>query len=128
MASLSPRPSSFYRMGDASQCRPSITKLVHTSDKHPRHFLDSMCLLYRRHELCDVTLCVGSVRIQAHRVVLSACSPYFCAMFTGEWPTSVCHALLMPSRDDSHCLYCETRRKVRMVCLAVVSLRCPHAA
>lgn len=67
----------------ASQVRQA-GHLSYTSDKHPRHFLESMCLLYKRHELCDVTICVGNHRIPAHKVVLSACSPYFCAMFTGE--------------------------------------------
>ena len=32
--------------------------------------------------LCDVVLEIGSKRLYAHRVVLSACSSYFCAMFT----------------------------------------------
>lgn len=68
---------------DSSPAR-SLGQLSYTSDKHPKHFLESMCLLYKRHELCDVTLCVGSHRIPAHKVVLSACSPYFCAMFTGK--------------------------------------------
>mgnify|MGYP001798754439 CR=1 len=58
--------------------------LSHASEKHSKQFLESMCLLYKRHELCDVTLCVGSHRIPAHKVVLSACSPYFRAMFTGK--------------------------------------------
>jgi len=44
-----------------------------------------MNLLRQSHELCDVVLNVGSREpIYAHRVILSACSPYFRAMFTGE--------------------------------------------
>uniref|UniRef100_A0A8C8DPP0 Kelch-like protein 20 n=1 Tax=Oryzias sinensis TaxID=183150 RepID=A0A8C8DPP0_9TELE len=35
-------------------------------------------------KLCDVVLVVGAKKIYAHRVILSACSPYFRAMFTGE--------------------------------------------
>lgn len=33
--------------------------------------------------LCDVVIVAETVEMEAHRVVLAACSPYFCAMFTG---------------------------------------------
>lgn len=59
-------------------------RLEHTSDKHSRQILDSVNILRKRRELCDVLLLVGSRKICAHRVVLSACSPYFHAMFVGE--------------------------------------------
>ncbi|XP_019739597.1 kelch-like protein 3 isoform X1 [Hippocampus comes] len=38
--------------------------------------------------LCDVQLVAGSVMVAAHRVVLAASSPYFCAMFTGDMTES----------------------------------------
>lgn len=41
--------------------------------------------------LCDVVIVAETVEMEAHRVVLAACSPYFCAMFTGTSP------------DTSHC-------------------------
>lgn len=62
----------------------SPARLGYTSDKHPRHTLDTVNVLRKHRELCDVILLVGSKKIFAHRVVLSACSPYFHAMFTGE--------------------------------------------
>jgi kelch-like protein 1/4/5 len=40
--------------------------------------------LRRDRQLCDVTLKVGSREICAHRLVLSSCSQYFCAMFTNH--------------------------------------------
>ncbi|KAK3915881.1 Kelch-like protein diablo [Frankliniella fusca] len=63
---------------------PSPARLAHTSDKHARCTLSELSVLRRHRELCDVVLNVGSRKIFAHRVILSACSPYFRAMFTGE--------------------------------------------
>lgn len=56
---------------------PSPARLSHTSDKHPKNTLTELNLLRRHRELCDVVLNVGSRKIFAHRVILSACSPYF---------------------------------------------------
>ncbi|XP_064616372.1 kelch-like protein diablo [Liolophura sinensis] len=63
---------------------PSPARLAYTSDKHPRHTLEAINVLRKHRELCDVVLIVGQRKIFAHRVILSACSPYFHAMFTGE--------------------------------------------
>lgn len=62
----------------------SPARLEYTSEKHPRHTLEAINLLRKHRELCDVVLLVGARKIFAHRVILSACSPYFQAMFTGE--------------------------------------------
>ncbi|CAI9715115.1 20 [Octopus vulgaris] len=63
---------------------PSPARLAYTSDKHPRHTLEAINVLRKLRELCDVVLIVGQRKIFAHRMILSACSPYFHAMFTGE--------------------------------------------
>lgn len=63
---------------------PSPCRLEHLSDKHSRLLLETLNTLRKRRELCDVVLIVSKRKILAHRVVLSACSPYFHAMFTSE--------------------------------------------
>ncbi|XP_070532214.1 kelch-like protein 20 [Ptychodera flava] len=76
-------------MGDSNgqgcldpQMQPA--RLVYNSDKHPRQTLEAINTLRKHRELCDVVIIVGQKRIFAHRIILSACSPYFHAMFTGE--------------------------------------------
>ncbi|XP_058118926.1 kelch-like protein diablo isoform X1 [Anopheles ziemanni] len=74
-------------MGDVliSDRPPSpASRLSHTSEKHPRVTLQELNVLRRHRELCDVVINVKGRKIFAHRVILSACSPYFRAMFTGE--------------------------------------------
>lgn len=39
---------------------------------------------FRQNLLCDVTIVVDTTEISAHKVVLSSCSQYFYAMFTGD--------------------------------------------
>ncbi|RXM31857.1 Kelch-like protein 20, partial [Acipenser ruthenus] len=63
---------------------PQPARMPYVSDKHPRQTLEVINLLRKHRELCDVVLVVGTKKIYAHRVILSACSPYFRAMFTGE--------------------------------------------
>ena len=38
--------------------------------------------------LCDVVLVADSIEMPAHKAILSACSQYFYAMFTGEMTES----------------------------------------
>lgn len=71
--------SSQQRMGEMVVDRaPSpSTRLSLNSEKHPKATLSELATLRRHRELCDVVLNVGSRKIFAHRVILSACSPYF---------------------------------------------------
>ena len=51
---------------------------------HARMVLREMHALQQQGHLCDVILRVDGHKVQAHRAVLSGCSPYFKAMFTGN--------------------------------------------
>ena len=62
--------------------------LHHMSERHPFSLLETLDSLRQTGELCDVVIKVGSKRLNAHKVVLSACSHYFRAMFTGEMTES----------------------------------------
>ena len=63
---------------------PSPPSSPFSSEGHSSRLLNQMGSLRQGKQLCDVILKVGSKEIPAHRLVLSACSPYFCAMFTNQ--------------------------------------------
>jgi len=63
---------------------PTSARMPYGSDKHPKTTFNELNLIRKRQELCDVVLNVGNRKIYAHKIILSACSPYFRAMFTGE--------------------------------------------
>lgn len=54
------------------------------SHNHPERMIRKMEQYVEKRQLCDVTLIVGSKRIPAHRLVLSAASDYFAAMFMND--------------------------------------------
>lgn len=67
-----------------STCPP----LTYRSSKHSRLALERINEMRADGCLCDVTLIVGTNRINAHRLVLASCSNYFRAMFTSEMAES----------------------------------------
>lgn len=56
---------------------------------HASSLLSNMEDLRQQEKLCDIWLEAEGEKLPAHRVVLSACSPYFCAMFTNDMKESV---------------------------------------
>jgi hypothetical protein len=54
------------------------------SEKTFRSIFQNINSLRKNQLLCDVILKVENEQYYAHRVILSACSDYFCAMFTNE--------------------------------------------
>ncbi|VEL15236.1 unnamed protein product [Protopolystoma xenopodis] len=66
----------------------SNNTLTYSSDQHPKITLLAIDSLRKEKNFCDTVLIVEGKKIYAHRVVLSACSPYFRAMFAGEMAES----------------------------------------
>ncbi|CAB1329921.1 unnamed protein product [Coregonus sp. 'balchen'] len=54
------------------------------TNSHAKSILNAMNALRKNNTLCDITLRVENTDFPAHRIVLAACSDYFCAMFTSE--------------------------------------------
>ncbi|GFN91087.1 Zinc finger protein [Plakobranchus ocellatus] len=55
--------------------------LHYTSVSHAHSLVGNINKMRLAADLCDVTVVVGNFRILAHRVVLSACTPFFYQMF-----------------------------------------------
>ena len=55
---------------------------------HAQDILLSINTLRKNKKLCDVVLVVDKKEFHAHRIVLAACSDYFCAMFTSDMAES----------------------------------------
>ena len=61
---------------------------LHVSDKYPRSLINTLDSIRKSEQLCDVTIRVGAKTFNAHKLILSACCPYFRAMFTQEMAES----------------------------------------
>lgn len=72
----------------ASSAQDPDTHVKFLTCGHADHILKSINRLRKEKKLCDITLKVGEKEFCAHRVILSACSDYFCAMFTGNMEES----------------------------------------
>ncbi|XP_054754399.1 kelch-like protein 17 [Lytechinus pictus] len=59
-----------------------IHSRTYTITVHINSAFQVMNDLRRKHELCDIVLCVEDQEFHAHRIVLAGCSPYLRAMFT----------------------------------------------
>ena len=66
---------------------------------HAGNTLQILSQLYRDQLLCDVTLVVEEHEFPAHRVVLSASSPYFSAMFTNNHKESTQSRVILKDID-----------------------------
>lgn len=82
--SVKPSPQPTEQAGDGEKNRRMIT----VNPAHMGKAFKVMNELRSKRLLCDVMIVAEDVEVEAHRVVLAACSPYFCAMFTGDMSES----------------------------------------
>lgn len=87
-----------------STCRSSIyddvTEESFRCTNHSAHMMHKMELYFSKRQLCDVMLVAGSRKIAAHRVMLSAASDYFFAMFTSNVREATQEEILMKDVDS----------------------------
>ncbi|XP_071652799.1 kelch-like protein 5 [Temnothorax longispinosus] len=85
---------------------------VSISPKHAESSLQIMESYLHKQQLTDVTLIAGNKRVPAHRLVLSAGSEYFAAMFTNSMRESVQNEIELMNVDGDALwalvLYCYT--------------------
>ncbi len=74
-------PGGCYRPKPINEGSPLDGSMHFTIMKQPKEAFEVMNHLRLNKQLCDVTLCAGTETFVAHKVVLSAASPYFKAMF-----------------------------------------------
>ena len=67
-----------------SPCKDKRVELLYQPDSHTKEAFAQFREMRDTARLCDVVVRTGSLSINAHRIVLAACSPYFSAMFSGS--------------------------------------------
>ncbi|XP_049954201.1 kelch-like protein 5 isoform X1 [Schistocerca serialis cubense] len=91
-----------FRYGGSSPTLSSTTPdEKFTSQSHAEKSLARMENYFQSGQLTDVTLVAESSRIPAHRIVLSAASEYFAAMFTSKLRESTEHEIEMHEMDGN---------------------------
>ncbi|XP_044884426.1 kelch-like protein 3 isoform X6 [Mauremys mutica] len=73
---------------DEAEDKEKDQRTVTVNPSHMGKAFKVMNELRSKRLLCDVVIVAEAVEMEAHRVVLAACSPYFCAMFTGDMTES----------------------------------------
>jgi len=72
------------RMESDMSSRDTTTDECYRSLNHAERMMRKIEAYMSKNQLCDVTLIAGHRNVSAHRVVLSAASDYFSAMFTSD--------------------------------------------
>ncbi|XP_072474837.1 kelch-like protein 30 [Notamacropus eugenii] len=68
---------------------------------HPQDILEGLQAFRTHPKLSDITLLVGSQAFPCHRSLLALCSPYFHAMFAGDFAESIAAQVELPDVDPS---------------------------
>nr|XP_020844630.1 kelch-like protein 30 isoform X2 [Phascolarctos cinereus] len=66
---------------------------------HPQDILEGLRAFRTHPKLSDITLLVGSQAFPCHRSLLALCSPYFHAMFAGDFAESITAQVELPDVD-----------------------------
>lgn len=86
---------------EPEQSQDDTDRISFTAEGHSSRLLKRMASLRKQgYQLCDVVLELGTKKIPAHRVVLSACSNYFCAMFTNRMLESTQEIVTLTDLDE----------------------------
>ena len=75
---------STYSSYQSSRMEENTADECYRSINHAERMMRKMEAYHTKGQLCDVILNVGQHRIHGHRIVLSAASDYFAAMFTND--------------------------------------------